>query len=206
MKTLVINAHPTPSTSHTQSFFKETLFGIETVDYIELVHTSVTFNDLLAYKRIIFQFPVYWYSSPALLKSWIDDTLVSHDERLKGIELGIVPIFGTSKAQYQAGGSQHYTPSEMLRPFEMIANHLGMTYLTPFSVFQFEYLCEKQRKQLLMAYWLYVCGPKNPTFKEKGEFLVSCLKRYETSQHIIDLITDNQYEIDNLTMVLGELQ
>lgn len=30
---------------------------------------------LLELERIVFQFPMYWYSSPALLKQWEDDVL-----------------------------------------------------------------------------------------------------------------------------------
>ena len=30
---------------------------------------------LLEYERIVFQFPMYWYSCPPLLKKWFDDVL-----------------------------------------------------------------------------------------------------------------------------------
>ena len=30
---------------------------------------------LLAHDRVIFQFPMYWYSVPPLLKKWLDDVL-----------------------------------------------------------------------------------------------------------------------------------
>lgn len=205
MKTLIINAHPTPEQSHTQSFFKEVIMSLSNVSYIELTKHLPTIEEILGYERIIFQFPVYWYSSPALLKNWLDNTFLSDENRLKNVELGLVTIFGVSQSHYQAGGKERYTPSEMLRPFEMLANHLGMIYLPPFTVFQFDYLCDNARKSLLVDYWRYILGVKQPTFKQKGEFLIEQMKRYEIDSSIIDLLEHNQSEIDELNMIVGDL-
>lgn len=206
MKTLIINAHPTPEQSHTQSFFKEVVTSLENVSYIELTKNLPKLEELLNYQRIIFQFPVYWYSSPAILKQWMDNTFFSGDSRLSGVELGIVAIFGVSQSQYQAGGKEKYTPSEMLRPFEMLSNHLNMIYLPPFSVFQFDYQCDNTRKALLVDYWQYIVGIKQPTFKQKGEFLIAQLKRYGIDDGIIELLENNQLEIDELNMIVGDLK
>lgn len=206
MTTLIINAHPTPDYSHTQSFFKEVMTSLENVTYIELTKKMPKLEELIGYQRIIFQFPVYWYSSPAILKQWIDNTFLSDDNRLSGVELGIVAIFGVSQAHYQAGGKESYTPSEMLRPFEMLANHLNMNYLSPLSVFQFDYQCNNQRKGLLMDYWQYIVGVKQPNFKQKGEFLIEQMKRYNIDSSIINLVENNQSEIDELNMIVGDLK
>lgn len=205
MKTLIINAHPAPESSHTQSFLKEVITSLPEVSYIELVKQLPTIDDLLGYDRIIFQFPVYWYSGPALLKTWLDQTFLSNERRLNGVELGLVAIFGVSQSHYQAGGTEKYTPSEMLRPFEMLANHLNMVYLPPFALFQFDYQCDNTRKALLVDYWHYIIGSKQPTFKQKGEFLIEQLKRYRIDATIIDLLEQNQVEIDELNMLVGEL-
>ncbi|MBS4770315.1 NAD(P)H-dependent oxidoreductase [Carnobacteriaceae bacterium zg-ZUI240] len=205
MKTLVLSAHPTPLQSHSQSFFKETVQSLKEVTYIELVNEQPNVEQLMQYDRIIFQFPVYWYSAPSLLKNWMDETILGDDRRLNGIEFGIVAVFGVSKSHYQAGGKALYTPSEMLRPFEMFANHLGMVYLPPFCVFQFDYMCPKDKQLLLVDYWQYVCGVKNPTFKQRGEFLISALRLFETSPHLIEAIEDKQQEIDELQMIVGDL-
>lgn len=206
MKTLIINAHPTPELSHTQSFFKEVITPLENVSYIELTKNLPKLEELIGYQRIIFQFPVYWYSSPSILKLWLDNTFLSDDNRLSGVELGIVAIFGVSQTHYQAGGKEKYTPSEMLRPFEMLANHLKMIYLPPFSVFQFDYQCDNTRKRLLVDYWQYVIGVKQPSFKQKGEFLIKQMQRYGVDSSIIELVENNQLEIDELNMIVGDLK
>jgi putative NADPH-quinone reductase len=84
MKTLVIVAHPNLNTSRVNKTWLE-----EVKKYPD----KITVHDLYAsypdwridvqreqelamqHERIIFQFPFYWYSSPPLLKKWLDDVL-----------------------------------------------------------------------------------------------------------------------------------
>ncbi len=62
---------------------------------------------LAQHDRIIFQFPFYWYSSPAHLKIWQDNVLERAAHGLKGKELGIVLTTGVAEKEYQAGGKKN---------------------------------------------------------------------------------------------------
>src|SRR5699024_11374121 len=65
--------------------------------------------------RVIFQFPFYWYSSPAFLKQWQDEVLTegfAHggaQGELAGKEFGLIFMLGVHEREYQAGGRELYT-------------------------------------------------------------------------------------------------
>ena len=77
MKTLVVIAHPDVTDSTTQQFFLESSQTLDDVKnhYIETDKINIQEQQelLKAYDRIIFQFPMYWYSAPYQLKKWIDE-------------------------------------------------------------------------------------------------------------------------------------
>ena len=90
---------------------------------------------LTAVDRIVLQFPMYWYSSPALLKQWQDDVLThgwaygSTGRALAGKELLVAVSTGAD--DYGRGGS--YSVNELLRPFQATADLCHLTYLEPFA-------------------------------------------------------------------------
>ncbi|MFN2744368.1 MULTISPECIES: NAD(P)H-dependent oxidoreductase [Bacillus] len=88
--------------------------------------------------RIVFQFPLYWYSSPPLLKKWLDHVLLygwaygTNGTALRGKEFMVAISAGAPEEAYQAGGSNHYSISELLRPFQATSNFISATYLPPY--------------------------------------------------------------------------
>ena len=90
---------------------------------------------LAAADRIVLQFPMYWYSSPALLKQWQDDVLThgwaygSTGRALAGKELLVAVSTGADS--YGSKGS--YSVNELLRPFQATADLCHLTYLEPFA-------------------------------------------------------------------------
>lgn len=83
--------------------------------------------------RIVLQFPMYWYSSPALLKQWLDDVLTygwayGDKQALKGKELMVAVTTGGGEEFYQKDGLAGHTVSEFLVAYETIASYLGMNY------------------------------------------------------------------------------
>ncbi len=95
---------------------------------------------LLAHDRIVFQFPLYWYSSPALLKEWQDVVLTygwaygAEGTKLHGREFMLAISTGGPEEAYQAGGYNNYSLSELLKPFQATANLTGMRYLPVLKV------------------------------------------------------------------------
>lgn len=210
MKTLVIVAHPTLDQSSSHQFLLESLKGLEhvTVHAISETFDKQTERELVRnHTRIVFQFPVYWYAVPAVLKKWIDEVL-NESLGLRGKEFGIIATFGASQKSFQSGGKDKYTVSEMFRPLEMIANHFGMDYLPIMSIFQFSYLTQVQKKSLLIEAQLYVSGSKKMSFSDKGKWLLERLKQSNMPdvEHIAAYLEERIDEIDDLTVVLEEVK
>src|SRR5699024_11711673 len=64
---------------------------------------------------------------------------------LNGKEFGLVFVVGIREQEYQAGGRELFSISELMRPFQAMAHKTGMTYIKPMPIFQFNYLTEAER-------------------------------------------------------------
>lgn len=97
-------------------------------------------SDLLAHDRIVFQFPFYWYSTPAILKQWQDAVLTygwaygEGGDRLRGKELILAISIGGPLEAYAVGGYNQYTIDELTRPLQAMANLTGMKMLAHFKL------------------------------------------------------------------------
>lgn len=208
MKTLVLIGHPSPRESFAHQFLLESLKYLNEID-VKIISELETFNqnDLQVYDRIILQIPIYWYSAPGFVKTFLDDILVSDSNLLTDKYFGIVATFGTQEKAFQAGGKEKFTVSEMLRPFEMIANHFGMQYLPPFAIHQFDHMTPEEREKLLIDYQLYISAPPQYSFSQKGDWLVAQLKKLTSdTQWLEDMIIDNNEDIDNLVSLIEEVE
>jgi len=93
---------------------------------------------LIAHDKIVLQFPFQWYSTPPLLKKWIDDVLAygfaygPGGDKVKGKELQLIISTGGPEEAYKAGGSNNHTMAEFLCPLEQTIKFCGMKFLTPF--------------------------------------------------------------------------
>lgn len=149
MKTLVIAAHPNMEGSTINSTWVKRLRQEEgeiTVHELYAAYSDGKIDIereqqlLLEHDRIVFQFPFYWYSSPALLKEWQDVVLAygwaygSQGTKLHGKEFMLAISTGGPEAAYQAGGYNQYSMSELTKPFQAMANLTGMRFLPTFTV------------------------------------------------------------------------
>lgn len=90
---------------------------------------------------IVFQHPLYWGSSPALLKEWQDTVLEmgfafppGKGDALKGKKWQQAVTVGGPESSYQEGGKR-YTLDQLLAPFQSAANFCGMIWQEPFVVY-----------------------------------------------------------------------
>lgn len=90
------------------------------------------------HELIIWQFPFYWYSTPALLKQWQDTVLEygfayppKEGKALHGKALLCVITTGGPADSYQSGEYNNFTFSELLRPLQQTAILCGMKWLRP---------------------------------------------------------------------------
>ncbi|WP_274652751.1 NAD(P)H-dependent oxidoreductase [Paenibacillus humicola] len=166
---LVIVAHPDLQTSRINKRLTEELerrgavtvhrlYDVYPDEKIDVVQEQALLD---AHKRIVLQFPFYWYSSPSLLKKYFDAVLqrgwaYNGGNHLKGKELVLAISSGGSESMYQAGGFHHFTYSELLRPFQATANRVGMIYRPPYIVSGIREVTDEQLERHAAAYADYV--------------------------------------------------
>ena len=90
---------------------------------------------------IVFQFPVYWYSSPALMKEW-QDLVLEHGfaygnggTALKGKTMMLALTAAGPEEAYSEAGYQNYPLRTFLTPFEQTAVLCEMTFLAPYVLY-----------------------------------------------------------------------
>ncbi len=96
--------------------------------------------------RIIFQFPLKWYSAPALVQSWKEQVLDDYwlhsgpqgGEILHGKELMVTVAYSEPSYDFTTAGKYKYTLKELLRQFEVLSIHLGVQYCEPFTVYELD--------------------------------------------------------------------
>lgn len=146
MKTVIILAHPNLAQSRVNAALAkaaESLPNVQVRDLYALypdgnIDVAAEQAALEQAERIVLQFPMYWYSSPALLKQWQDDVLTygwaygSKGKALLGKELKVAISLGAPEADYQADGDMGHTVDEFLLPFEIMAKYTNMQYVKPF--------------------------------------------------------------------------
>lgn len=96
---------------------------------------------LLSHDVIVFMFPLYWYSTPSLLKEWQDLVLEygfaygEGGEALQGKVMLCSLTAGGPEDAYCTQGCNGYSLRELLRPLEQTARLCGMHFLAPFALF-----------------------------------------------------------------------
>lgn len=145
MKIMNLVFHPDLSSSRVNRIWKELLeesgkLALSRDLYAEYPDFQIDVEHeqqlLLDHDRIIFQFPFYWYSSPPLLKKWLDDVLTygfaygSTGDKLKGKDLQILLSAG-GQEKYYTGFDIYATIYDLLRPLQLTANLCQMNYMIP---------------------------------------------------------------------------
>lgn len=93
---------------------------------------------LMNHKTIIFQYPIYWYNMPAILKQWFDIVLEygfaygRTGDKLKG--KNFIPSFtvGAPENEYRTLGEHHFRVYEFCKNLEQTAYYTQMNYIEPF--------------------------------------------------------------------------
>ncbi|CAI2641213.1 Glutathione-regulated potassium-efflux system ancillary protein KefG [Apilactobacillus kunkeei] len=221
MKTLVLVSHPEYDNSMTEAFLKQCQSDIENVDWVVLdnIQTEFTFDKeqeqerLTQYNRILFQFPMYWYSAPALMKKYEDDVFTKNfiayeqEGALKGKEMGIITTLGDPIKDYQVGGREGFSISELLKPYQAIAQRGQMKFLKPFVISQFAYMTDAQKQKLLIDYRSYLTNDNFDSFTSLQKWYIDQLTVLKESLDedkqsrmdiLIDYLQSNYDQLDEL--------
>jgi glutathione-regulated potassium-efflux system ancillary protein KefG len=145
---LLTLAHPALERSRANRALAKAAKGLEGVTFHDLYETYPDFmidieaeqEKLMAHDVIAVQFPLYWYSTPALLKEWFDLVWLHgfayglDGNALAGKRLFAACTTGGAARAYHARGYNRFTLDEYLRPLEQTAYLCGMVWETPFVV------------------------------------------------------------------------
>ncbi|MEE1296572.1 MAG: NAD(P)H-dependent oxidoreductase [Bifidobacterium sp.] len=93
---------------------------------------------------LVWQFPLYWYSAPALLKEWEDTVLDPSSDAFAGKRLLLAVSAGGRLEDYAEDGKHGATMGQVLLPYRVTAQYLGMTYERPFTIHHAHHLDEAQ--------------------------------------------------------------
>jgi len=143
--TLILFSHPALETSRANRALVEAVRDLEGVTFHDLYqeypdfHIDVDREKALmeGHTRIVWQHPLYWYSTPALMKEWFDVVLeygwafgrgstVLHGKRVKSVITA-----GARKEAYCREGHNRFSIADFLKPLEQTAGLCGMTWLEP---------------------------------------------------------------------------
>ena len=145
---LVLFAHPLLEKSRVQRLLYASALSVPGVTGHDLYEHYPDFDIdvqaeqalLLAHDVVVLQHPFYWYSSPPIVKQWIDLVLEHgwaygrQGKALAGKSMLNAISTGGSREAYQAMGPHKRTIRDFLAPFEQTAILCNMRYLPPFVV------------------------------------------------------------------------
>ena len=166
-KILVLFAHPSPYRSEVNRPMARAAAGLEGVTLVDLyaeypdllIDVDREQSRLREHDVVVFQHPLYWYSTPAILKEWQDLVLEygfaygAEGTALHGKTLLSALSAGGLEDAYCTDGYNHFTINELLQPLEQTARLCGMTWLPPFALFGSRVAIEEGRLDEHIAKW-----------------------------------------------------
>ena len=149
MKKVLINfAHPARARSKINNALRN---AVEDLEHVEINDLYANYPDfLIDVKReqtlcensdiIVFQHPFYWYSTPAIVKEWMDLVLQhgwafgSHGNALEGKTVLQAITAGGDDQTYRKEGFNEFTLAELTSPVRATAKLCKMIWLPPFAI------------------------------------------------------------------------
>jgi putative NADPH-quinone reductase len=158
-KVLVLYAHPRPDRSETNAVLARAAARVTGVTLVDLYAEYPRFEidvereqaRLVEHDVLVLQHPVYWYSSPALLKEWQDLVLEygfaygSEGRALEGKLMINAVTAGAREDVYSRTGAYELGLREYFAPFEYTARLCRMRYLSPFALYAAGHAAEEGR-------------------------------------------------------------
>ena len=148
MTTVLLLSHPDFSSSRVNRALLDAVIDVPDLEVRELyalypdgdIDVAEERAWLLRATRLVFQFPLQWYSTPALLKQWQDAVLTPlfYGEpqiaaSTAGLPLLTATTTGGPLASYRPGGTA-MTVEELLAPLRTTARKCAWRWHRPFAV------------------------------------------------------------------------
>ncbi len=119
-------------------------------------------DKLLWADLLILNFPIYWFSAPAILKGWIDRVLVSgicyggkrfYDQGGLAGKRALVTVTLGGREHMFGEGAIHGPLEDMLRPIlRGTLAYVGLQVLPPFVAWHVPYISQEARLEFLESY------------------------------------------------------
>jgi len=148
-RVIVYYAHPGQKHSHANRAMADAAHQVPDITFVDLYAQYPRFNvdieleqqRLLDHDVIVFQFPLFWYSTPALIKEWEDLVLEQGfaygvgGDRLAGKHMLLAVTAAGPMDAYTPAGYQHYPIRTFLTPLEQTARLCEMNFLPPYVLY-----------------------------------------------------------------------
>lgn len=153
-KTLIIITHPTIQSStinrrwvealnnYPDKYVIHQLYAVYPDERINVVEEQQLVE---AYDTIVFQFPVYWFSCPPLLKKWMDEVLThgwaygsKSGYKLSGKKIALAMSAGIDEYAFSHSEKYKYTLKELTRPLELTFEYVRADYRPFFAYYGIE--------------------------------------------------------------------
>ena len=144
-KLLLIYGHGAPESSvFNQALIEEAKkqdwITIHEIHHLNLDDPAIITQEqtrLTEYKKIVFQFPLWWYSLPGHFKSWVDQVLTpgfaydEHGDKLKDREFMLNISVGSPKTLYAQNTIHNMQETEFVHPIAQIFIYCQMKFYSP---------------------------------------------------------------------------
>lgn len=146
---LVYYAHPGHRTSHVNRQMAASAAAIPDIEFVDLYGLYPRHNIDIAQEQarllecdvLLFQHPMFWYSTPSLIKEW-EDLVLEHGfayghggDRLTGKTMMLAITAAAPEEAYDESGYQHFSLRTFLTPLEQTARLCHMRFAAPYVLF-----------------------------------------------------------------------
>lgn len=150
-QTLILLFHPDFSGSRANRALVDAARGRADVTVVDMqalypagqIDADAEVARLIAADRIVLQFPVQWYSTPPLLKTWQDAVLTrmfyiayaTEGAKLAGKPLLVTATAGNVQHAYAAHGANLFPLRDLMKPLQATAHRCGLAWAEPFLIY-----------------------------------------------------------------------
>ncbi len=146
---IVYYAHPGHKYSHVNRHMARVAATVDGITFVDLyrdyprfdIDVNVEQQRLLAHDVILFQFPLFWYSTPSIIKEW-EDLVLEHGfaygadgDQLADKHMMLAVSGAGPEEAYTHEGFQHYPIRTFLTPLEQTARLCRMHFPAPYVLY-----------------------------------------------------------------------
>lgn len=173
MKILYVYAHPNPQSlngaihQHGVSALENACHEVVVSNlYAEPFEAASELKKITDADHIILQFPLWWFSMPAIMKDWLDRVLLkgfAYDDGktfahglLRGKTASLTVTAQSPESAYRHDGTHGASLQEFLLPIHHTLRFTGIEPLDPFVVYGAFELSQERKEKIMSDYRSYL--------------------------------------------------